>query len=409
VFVITKVDECRICESKDLSLFLDFGQQPFANALLNSPTDPDPNYPLALIFCNTCSLVQLAHRPGQEDLFSTYLWVTGTSKKIHEFSQVFCEALLSRTSKLQKNYVLEIASNDGTLLKPFKKRGYEVLGIDPAKNIAEMANKAGIPTQASFWGKETAQKFLNDRGKSNVVFARNVLPHVSNQRDFVESLSLVLTDDGVLAIEVHYAGVILRELHYDSVYHEHHCYFSLKTLEFLLNKYGLYIFDIMESPISGGSIIAYARKQKSVPSDAVKKYREMEKKECINSLLSWQGFSERCKKHRENLLSILRELNRGGMIAGYGASARSSTMLNYCRIKSNLLPIIADKNPLKQGKYTAGTHIPIITLEKMIVQKPVAVFILSWNFKDEIIEELRANRFSGKFLIPFPDPPQIYS
>lgn len=404
--MLEKVTACRVCTSTELTKFLDFGEQPFANALLKSPEDRDPRYPLALLFCNTCSLVQLTHKVGEKELFSQYVWVTGTSKAIHAFSEVFCDELIARGGDTQNTYVLEIASNDGTLLKPFKKRGFEVLGIDPAKNIADMANTAGIKTRALFWGKDIAEKIVQEKGKSKIVFARNVLPHVNNQRDFVGGLATALAEDGVLAIEVHYAGVILRELHYDSIYHEHHCYFSLKTLEKLLNDFGLYIFDLMESPVSGGSLIVYARKQKGEESVTLHTYRNKEAKERTNVLETWQEFNLRSDTHCTKLLSMLKELQKAGeIVMGYGASARSSTMLNFCGINSAVLPLIADKNPLKQGLYTAGTHIPIVPIEKMLEQKPTTIFILAWNFKDEIMDELqKVYRYRGKFLIPFPDP-----
>ena len=405
--MIEAVTRCRVCRSILSTTFFDLGEQPFANALLKSPEDPDPRYPLALVFCNECSLVQLSHRAAEEELFSRYVWVTGTSKKIHEFADVFCDRLVRRAGEPKDSYVLEIASNDGTLLKPFKKRGFTVLGIDPAENIAQMAREGGVPTEALFWGKDTAQHIVQKRGLSKMLFARNVLPHVSDQRDFVEGLSTTLHPDGVLAVEVHYAGIILRELHYDSIYHEHHCYFSLKNLERLLNDFGMYVFDVEESPVSGGSIVVYAKKQKVQPSASLLALRASEGESDVNALETWKMFAERADAHRTALLSLFRTLQGEWPVFGYGASARSSTLLNYCAIDNSALPVIADKNPLKQGLYTAGTHIPIVPIGEMLSQRPSSIFVLAWNFKDEIMEELRGSGYSGKFLIPFPDPPHV--
>jgi len=405
--MLEEVRACRVCGSDSLTGFFDLGEQPFANALLKDPNHPDPRYPLALVFCNECSLVQLSHRAREEELFSEYVWVTGTSKKIHEFADIFCDRLVRRAGEPKDSYVLEIASNDGTLLKPFQKRGYSVLGIDPAENIAQMARESGVPTEALFWGKDTAQHIVQKRGLSKMLFARNVLPHVSDQRDFVEGLSTTLHPDGVLAVEVHYAGIILRELHYDSIYHEHHCYFSLKNLERLLNDFGMYAFDIEESPVSGGSIIVYAKKQQMQPSASLLALRASEEKNGVNTRSSWNKFAERASAHKTALLSLFQKLRSKGSVLGYGASARASTLLNFCGITRETLPSIADKNPLKQGLYTAGTHIPIIPIDQMLSQKPSSVFVLAWNFKDEIIEELREMGFRGTFLIPFPDPPHI--
>src|SRR3990167_3769258 len=291
--MLESVTKCRVCGSAELTPFFDLGEQPFANALLKESSAKDPTYPLALMYCKECALVQLTHRADEEDLFSMYVWVTGTSKKIHEFAPIFRDRLIERTKDPKQGYVLEIASNDGTLLKPFKEAGYEVLGVDPAQNIAEMAIQPRIPTRALFWGKETAEKLVAEKGPARTLFARNVLPHVSDQRDFVEGLAHALDEEGTLAIEVHYAGVILRELHYDSIYHEHHCYFSIKSLERLLNEYGLYLSDIEKSPISGGSIIVYVKKGKTSEQTALKQYRAVEDKDGMNTLEAWQEFGKR--------------------------------------------------------------------------------------------------------------------
>lgn len=406
--MIQQVTACRVCGSSKLYPFFDLGEQPFANALLKDPNAKDPVYPLALTYCEKCSLVQLTHRADQEELFSQYVWVTGTSKKIHEFAEVFCDRLTNRTKNPQSGYVLEIASNDGTLLKPFKNRGFTVLGIDPAQNIAEIANKSGIPTEPYFWGIESAKKVVRDHGKARVLFARNVLPHVSDQRDFVEGLAYALEENGTLAIEVHYAGVILEELHYDSIYHEHHCYFSLKNLEQLLNSHGLYIFDIEESPVSGGSIIVYCKKEKGAESDALVQYRSNEGVTGVNTLSAWKSFATRSFAHKDAFLALFSQLQSGHKkVVGYGASARSSTLLNFCGVTKEMLPCIADKAPLKQGLYTAGTHIPIVSIDNMLKETPHVICILAWNFKDEIIEELRERDFKGTFLVPFPDSPHL--
>src|SRR3990167_5710055 len=291
--MLARVGTCRVCGSTSLTDFFDLGEQPFANALLKDPLDADPKYPLALTHCRQCSLVQLTHKAEQEALFSHYVWVTGTSKKTHDFANVFCDELLKRAGSPRDTYVLEIASNDGTFLKPFKKNDCRVLGIDPAKNIAEMANGDGILTEALFWGFDTARDVVQRHGQSKIIFARNVLPHVSDQRDFVDGLSIALAPEGILALEVHYAGVIRKELHYDSIYHEHHCYFSLKSLEHLLNDYGLYLFDIEKSPISGGSIIVYVKKGKTSEQTALKQYRAVEDKDGMNTLEAWQEFGKR--------------------------------------------------------------------------------------------------------------------
>lgn len=364
---------------------------------------------MSLSFCNDCGLVQLNETIDPKELFSEYVWVTNTSKTARDFSETFYKELVARTENPKEKYVLEIASNDGTFLLPFKREGFSVLGVDPAKNIADMAEAGGIPTKCLFFGIDTAKDILKNEGPAQIIFARNVLPHVANTRDFVEGLSVLLADSGTLAIEVHYAKIILDELHYDSIYHEHLCYFTFKTLEKLLNEFGLYVFDIKESPISGGSMVVYAKKKKVKESDSVGIYRKIEEKESVNEFFRWEKFAEESISHRQELLNILHRAKEDGRkIIGYGASARSSTLLNFCGIDSNLISMIADQNPLKQGLYTAGTHIKIESPENAMVQNPQIVFILAWNFAKEIINVLKNKyNYKGKIIVPLPNDPQI--
>lgn len=402
--MIERVTACRVCGASTLVPFFDLGEQPFANALLKQPTDPDSRYPLALMFCEECSLVQLTHRADERELFSNYVWVSGTSSTIQTFSETFCDELLKRTQHQSGGYVLEVASNDGTMLQPFAKRGFNILGVDPAKNIAVIAERRGVPTKAVFFGMKAAEDLVAERGPANIVFARNVLPHVSNQRDFAEGLTQALAEDGTLALEFHYAGVILADLHYDSIYHEHHCYFSLKSVERLLNECGLFAFDIMQSPINAGNVILYLRKQKVEESSSLLSYRAAEEEGGVNRLTLWQEFATRAKEHRESFVTSIRKLREEGKsIAGYGASARSSTMLNFCGIDKGTLPVIGDKSPLKQGLYTTGTHIKIVSPKEMLALKPDVIMLLAWNFKDEIVADLRKSHgYRGAFLVPFP-------
>ena len=377
-----------------------------ANSLAKDANQKEDLYSLSLSWCQDCNLVMLNETIDPKILFSEYVWVTGTSGVAKNHSQYFFDQVSSRSPK--KRYVLEIASNDGTFLVPFIKNGYEVLGVDPAQNIVEVANKNGVPTQCSFFNMQTAFDLVKQKGKANIVFARNVLPHVANTRDFVESLSLCLAEDGVLAIEVHYAKKILEGLHYDSIYHEHVCYFTLKSLEKLLNDFNLHVFDISESPISGGSIIVYAKHGNVKEEPILQQYREKELEDKVNDLGSWQHFAETSHGHRQQLTEMLKEANREGMVAGYGASARSSTMLNFANVGPDLISVIADQNPLKQGLFAAGTHIPIVSPQEMIKRNPATIVILSWNFANEIADILRNKYgYKGRLIIPLPNIPKI--
>jgi hypothetical protein len=406
--MFTTITKCRSCEAVGLRPFFDLGEQPPANSLIKSPTEDEEVYPLSLSWCPQCNLVQLNETLDPKALFSRYVWVTGTSKTANSFAVTFCNELLNRAGNKADGYVLEIASNDGTFLKPFIDQGVKVLGVDPAENIAKVANDAGIPTQAVFFGDEAARAIVAERGSAHMVFARNVLPHVANTHDFVKGLATALSDDGTLAIEAHYAGIILDELHYDSIYHEHLCYFTLKSLENLLNSHGLYVFDFMKSPISGGSMILYAKKKQLAPSDALTLFRQKELASKTNDFDSWESFAKRSRVHKEMIMKILNDAKAAGKrVAGWGASARSSTMLNFCKIDESHIFGIVDLNPLKQGLYTAGTHIPIRPPQEIMAGNPDCVFILAWNFAEEIVDDLAKKwSYKGEVVIPLPGDPR---
>ncbi len=400
------ITSCRVCKSNNIKEFFDLGMQPLANSLVDDLDKKEDFYPLSLSWCQDCSLVMLNQTIDPEILFSKYVWVTATSKIAKTHSQTFFKEVSSRISK--KGYVLEIASNDGTFLIPFIKNGYDVLGVDPAENIAEIAKKNGIKTKCSFFNTQTALELVKEKGSANIIFARNVLPHVAGTRDFTQSLAICLGEDGVLAIEVHYAKKILEGLHYDSIYHEHVCYFTLKSLEKLLHDFNLYVFDIGTSPISGGSIIVYAKHGKVTEEPVVKQYRQKELEDKTNDLERWENFAKTSSNHRQELLEVLKEAKLSGMVVGYGASARSSTLLNFAQIDSNLISVIVDQNPLKQGLFTAGTHIPIVSPQEMMKKNPGTIVILAWNFTDEISDVLRNTfNYKGRLIIPLPNNPKV--
>ena len=405
---VEQITKCRACESKQLRPFFDLGEHPPSNSLLDKPNEHEERYPLSLSWCEECNLVQLNHTVNPEILFKEYVWVTGTSRTANEFAYTFCNKLIERTDKKKSGYVLELASNDGTFLVPFMEKGYKVLGIDPAENIAEAANKDGIPTEAIFFTKESAKDIVKKHGKADIIFARNVLPHVAGIRGFVQGIVECMTDNGVVALETHYAKIILEELHYDSIYHEHLCYFTIKSIERILNDHGLYIFDIVKSPISGGSNIVYAKKHKEEESRELKELKQKEIEDGTNNFDNWQVFAKDSYVHRDNLRTIIKEQKKKGAVVGWGASARSSTLLNFMGATVDDISEIIDLNPLKQGKYTAGTHIPIKKMDEVLQKKPASVIILAWNFEEEIKEIMKEKDvYKGAAIVPLPNNPKI--
>lgn len=398
--------KCRACSSENIVHFFDLGDQPYANALTKDCITTEHTYPLSLSFCKDCLLVQLNYTADPKELFSNYFWVTSTSSTAREYAEGFCEKTLARSTK-NINYVLEIASNDGTFLRPFKDKGIEVLGVDPALNIVEQAEKSGIPTYCSFFSESVAKEIISQKGYPSIVLARNVLPHVANLHEFVKGLEICCGDTSLLVLEIHYSGKIIDEIHYDSIYHEHLCYFTFASLNNLLNKYNLYPFDIEFSPISGGSIVLYIKNKPTNKSSALVKFINKEEDNGYNTLQRWQDFANTSFMHRKLLNSIIdKEVNKNKKIIGYGASARSSTMLNFCGIGNQKIFKIADQNPLKQGLYTPGTKIEIIHPDAALEYNPDVILLLAWNFKNEIITLLREKyNYSGIVIIPLPFPP----
>ena len=403
------ISACRICNQEEISVILDLGEQPPANSLREDLDESVPAIPLILVRCSNCGTVQLSETVAPEYLFRDYVWVTGTSATAHGYSDLFCEEMLKRCDKKKSSFIMEVASNDGTFLQRFKDEGCKILGVDPAENIARIANERGVTTLSEFFGLNVAESVVEDQGKADCIYARNVIPHVENVHDVISGMAKCLQTDGTGAIEFHYARVILDELHYDSIYHEHLYYFSLGSIFFLLQKHGLKAFDLIESPISGGGIVLYFSAEDRDVSDALKLKLTEEDDSGMNAPEAWVKFAESCREHREELIRLVREeVDTGSQVVGYGASARSSTLLNYCGIDQNHLSCIADQNSLKHNKFTAGTNIPILSPDEVFAKKPDVVLLLAWNFKEEILSIIKNKySFSGKVLLPLPGIPQI--
>lgn len=397
---------CRICGSGNIVPVLELGNHPLSNSLKKDQMAAEDKYPLTLMFCMNCSLVQIRERVDKEILFRRYVWVTGTSSTANKFADIFYDNLISVAKPAADDLVTEIASNDGTFLRPFVKNGYKVLGVDPAENIVETANKQGIKTLAEFWNMKTAEKIVGEYGNSKIIIARNVIPHVSELHEVIAGIHTALAGDGVGVIEFHYAGKILDELQYDSIYHEHLCYFSLKTMEYLLSKFSLYPFHVELSPISGGAYVVYFSKNKRQKSKRYHQALKQESELLVNEFTTWKKFAKRCIEHKDESKKILKSFEDKNII-GFGASARSSTYLNFCEITNRDINAIIDNNPLKQNLYTAGSDIKIVSFSEGLDLRPELIFVLAWNFKDEIINECKRRGYTGGYLIPFPDKPYL--
>ena len=401
------IKTCRLCGSPSIKSILDLGDQPPANSLRSDLKEELEKIPLIVSRCSSCTTVQLTETVEPELLFRNYVWVTGTSNTTLEYSKKFYDNIEKRCDN-KSLFVVEIASNDGTFLQQFRINSHRVLGVDPAENLAAVAEKAGIPTLPEFFGSQIAKKILDTHGPADVVIARNVLPHVPDPNDVIRGIAQCLTDTGLGAIEFHWTNKILSELHYDSIYHEHYFYHSLNSINKLLELHNLSLFDVSESPISGGSLVAYFSKSPKNPTSELNNFMNLEVQHGLAALESWQDFARRALEHRTQLRDLIQqEINSGRRVIGYGASARSSTLLNFCGIDRNYITCIADQNPRKHGKYTPGTDILVVDPDKAMEENPGTVLILAWNFKEEIINWLKASGFQGNIILPLPNHPQL--
>lgn len=391
------INKCRICSNKNLNSVINLGNQPPANSL-KKKASKQIQIPLNVLRCSKCSTLQLNATVNPKYLFSKYLWVTGTSDGVKNYRSFFINKIKQK-HKTGKN-LLEIASNDGFFLKELKKNKFKVLGIDPAKNIAEKANKAGIKTLPLFFNKKNALKIKKKYFSPDIIICRNVIPHVENINSVIDGISNILNKNGKAYIEFHYAENLSKNLHYDYIYHEHIFYFTYYSIKKLLNKYKLYPVDFFESPISGGSIVLEISNENTSPSKKLNKLMIREKKIQINSMKYWKNFNKKCLEHRKILLKKISRHKKN--IAGYGASARSSTLLNFCKIDNKKINVIFDKNSLKHNLYTAGSNIKIINPTKNFIKKFSCILILAWNFEKEIINYIKKTGYKGKLISVLP-------
>jgi hypothetical protein len=405
--IYVEIDACRLCSSKDVQDVLDLGDQPPANSLRKDVKESVPYAPLKLVQCGHCSTVQLTATVDPDYLFSQYVWVTATSATARSYSEMYCTEVLNR-AVVESPFVVEVASNDGTFLKQFKEKGCQVLGVDPAKSIAINASNVGIPTLAEFFDVTIAKKILAEHQRPNIVMARNVIPHVKEIHSIVEGMSSLVDADGMVVIEFHYAKIIAEELHYDSVYHEHLFYFSIKSLAELFAQYGLYPFDAFTSPISGGSLVLFFSSQQKEASTALNRLLEVEEHFGLNERSTWQQFGAKSKQHACTLKSIVGEYTKSGALIAYGASARSSTLMNFAGISNSEIECVIDRNSIKHGLYTPGTNILIVSYEEGLKKLDGKhLLLLAWNFEAEIVQDLRASGFKGDIIVPLPNEVHI--
>lgn len=376
-----------------------------ANALVRDAELPEAVYPLDLVFCETCSLVQIDETVPPEVLFRHYAYFSSYSDHMLEHARALVERSIAARKLSEESLVVEIASNDGYLLQYYRDAGVPVLGIEPAENVARVAEQRHIPTRCEFFGLELARRLHGEGTRADVVHAHNVLAHVADLNGLVAGLALLLAPDGVAVIEVPYVRELVARRAFDTIYHEHLSYFSLGSLEPLFERHGLFVEDVARVEIHGGSLRLTVGRGRAA-SQAVMALREAERREGLASYAFYRDFPASAQRVKDALTDLLGELvGAGARIAAYGAAAKGTVLLNYCGIGVETLAFVADRSPHKQGRLMPGVHIPISPPERISEEMPDYVLLLTWNFADEIMaQEHRYRQRGGRFIIPIPEP-----
>ena len=400
--------KCRFCGNLLNHTFVDLGMSPLSNAYLKLDTinKAEKFYPLHTYVCDNCFLVQLEEFETPDHIFSDYAYFSSYSETWLRHAENYTELMTQRFSLNANSQVIEIASNDGYLLQYFQKQNIPVLGIEPAANVAKVAEEKGIPSLVKFFGVSTAQELVNQGKQADLLLGNNVLAHVPDLNDFVAGMKILLKPDGILTMEFPHVLQLILQNQFDTIYHEHFSYFSFLTVEKVFADHGITLFDVEELPTHGGSLRIYGQHNdgKKPISDRVSKLKTKEIDAGLEQRSTYLGFGEQVKATKRHLLSFLIDIkNQGKSVVGYGAPAKGNTLLNYCGIRTDLLDYTVDRSPYKQGLFLPGTHIPIYHPDKIIETKPDYLLILPWNIKDEIIEQMgHIREWGGQFVVPIP-------
>jgi hypothetical protein len=401
---------CRICKNKSLIKVLSLGKQPHCNSFLKPSqlNDDEPRWPLDLFYCKDCHLVQLGQVVDPAVMFREFLYVSGTTKTLREHFKQSAMKLKTKFALTDNDLVVDIGSNDGTWLSYFKELNMRILGVDPAENLAKMANDAGLLTIADFFTETLVKKIHKEHGPAKLITAAGVFFHIDDMDDVCRGIHSLLADKGVLHIQAIYLGDVLKQNSFDNIYHEHLSLYTLKPLVYLFQRFGMEVFDVGHSAIHGGTMLLDVCKKGDYPvQPSVIEQLEYEERQGWYTIDAYQRFADKVIHIRKTLRNMIIALKKQGKtIAAYAAPAKGNTLLNYCGLGPDIIDYAAEKAPLKIGRYTPGMHIPVVDEDEAIRNNPPDYFfLLAWNFKDELIAKNQTFRQKGgKFIIPIPEP-----
>lgn len=403
------VTECRACGGPLSVTMADLGLQPPSNAFLTSAADiaDEKRYPLRAKVCGSCTLVQVDYDVAPEELFDKYVYFSSYSDEWLKHAKAYCEMAWRRFSLNGSSLVIELASNDGYLLKNFLDMGVPVLGIDPSDTVAAAAETVGVPTLVEFFGDAVARRLAAEGRRADLIIGNNVLAHVPVLNDFVAGIATLLKPTGSVTIEFPHLLRLIEHVEFDTIYHEHYSYISLFAIEKVFGRHGLRIYDVEELSTHGGSLRIYASHASRPDLEdtaTLHAVRAQEVAAGLPQLDTYRRFAQRVEECRRSLLEFLAAAQRDGRrVAAYGAAAKGNTLLNFCGVTPNEISMVADRNPHKQSKLLPGTHIPVVSPEDLMRVKPDYVLILPWNFQDEIRRQLAGiAAWGGRFVIPVP-------